>query len=49
MDSHKTHKAFVQMAKRLEHTTVNDLPNEFVLTRLGKKLVFGGSHKVSGY
>ena len=31
------------------NTTVNDLPIKFALTRLGKKLVFGGSHKVSSY
>jgi hypothetical protein len=30
-------------------TTVNDLPNEFALTRLGKKVMWGGSHKVSSY
>ena len=31
------------------HTTVNDLLNEFALTRLGKKVMWGGSHKVSSY
>ena len=32
-----------------ELTTVNDLPNQFALTRLGKKVMWGGSHKVSSY
>jgi hypothetical protein len=31
------------------YTTVNDLPNEFALVRLGKKVMWEGSHKVSSY
>ena len=30
----------------MSFTTVNDLPNQFALTRLGKKAMWGGSHKV---
>jgi hypothetical protein len=37
------------LQKRGNYTTVNDLPNEFALTRLGKKVMWGGSHKVSSY
>ena len=33
----------------MNNTTVNDLPNEFALVRLGKKVMWEGSHKVSSY
>ena len=33
----------------LSNTTVNDLPNQFALVRLGKKVMWEVSHKVSSY
>ena len=31
------------------HTTVNDLPNQFALVRLGKKVMWEVSHKYRSY